>query len=113
MAGRRAERPRFVSSLGIPAVQDQATQRAFDAVGAAVQRLQAERDRDAVTTDLVIGTNRVRHGLARPAVGFTVTRTAVSAAYADAINLENPHPELEVWIDVIGADQPGARVEVW
>ena len=113
MAGRRPQRHRTVSSLSIAQVDDEATQRALDQVTAALQKLQASRDRDVKTVDLIVGQNRVRHGLGRTAMGYTITPTFLTIAWAHAIDVENPHPELEVWIDVVGSDQPGARVEIW
>ena len=113
MAGRAPQRPRSVSSLTVASVDDEATQRALDQITAAVAKLQAKRDRDARTVDLAIGTNRVPHGLARPVLGYTITPTVASAAFAHAIDMTNPRPQLEVWITVVGADQPGARIEVY
>lgn len=113
MAGRVAVRPRAVSSLVAVTVSDQATQRALDAIGGAVQKLQSGRERDVVRMDLVIGTNKVRHGLGRAPAGYTITPTVASAAFAHALDVAGPYPDREVWITVIGADQPGARIEVW
>lgn len=113
MAGRKPERPRSVSSLGTVGVDDPATQRALDAVTAAVVKLQASRERDQVTVDLIIGTNRVRHGLGRPAVGYTVTPTFLTIAFGHALAEGNSHPDREIWIDVVGSDQFGAKVEIW
>ena len=113
MAGRRSSPPRASQSLSIPPVEDQQTMRAFKQVEQAVQALQAPRSRDVVTFDLVIGSNHVRHALGRDVAGYGLTPTVISAAFAHAIDTTNPRPDLEVWIDVIGAAQPGARIEVF
>jgi hypothetical protein len=104
---------RPVAALGISDVDDPATKRAFDAVGAAVIRLQEARSRAQLTADLVVGRNVIRHGLGRAVVGYTLTATVANAAFAHAIDASNTKPDLEVWITVIGVAQPGARLEVW
>lgn len=113
MAGRRPLRPRGVSSLAIAAVDDEATNRALDQVGTAIQKLQTDRNRAVVVTDLLVGTNKVRHGLGRPVAGYTVTPTYLTIAFGHAINQTNPRPDLEVWIDVVGSDQLKTSVEIW
>jgi hypothetical protein len=113
MAGRRSAPPRASQSLSIPPVEDQQTMRALTAVGQAVTTLQEARSRDVVTVDLEIGSNHVRHSLGRDVVGYSLTPTVASAAFAHAIDTTNSRPDREVWIDVIGAAQPGARIEVF
>lgn len=113
MASRRPQRPRAVEALAVADVADEATQRALTQVTVAVKRLQGARDRALVTADLTIGTNKLPHGLGRAVDGYALTATVASAAFAHALNLSNPHPEREVWIDVVGVNQPGARVEVF
>jgi hypothetical protein len=113
MAGRAIRRPSSFRTLGPVQVDDPQTARALDQVSDAVQSLQASRSRVVVTQDLVIGTNKVRHGLGRAAAGYTLVATVADAAFAHAISDSNPRPDLEVWVTVVGAAQPGARVEVW
>lgn len=113
MAGRRPQAVRSVAALEIVQVSDDSTARALAQVGDAIKKLQRSRERDSVVVDLLVGTNRVRHGLGRPAIGYTITPTYLTIAFGHAINETNPKPELEVWIDVVGSDQPSARVEVW
>jgi hypothetical protein len=113
MAGRVPQRPAYVDVLSVQKHDDPVIGRMAGQIEQAVQQVQQARSRVVVTADLAIGTNRVRHGLGRPVVGYTLTPTAASAAFAHAINTANTNPELEVWIDVIGAAQPGARLEVW
>jgi hypothetical protein len=113
MAARRAERPRSVLTTAAPRVADANTERALGAIRTSLELLQEAPQRDVVTFDLAIGTNKVRHGLARPVRGYTITATTVSAAFAHAIDTTNPRPDLEVWISVVGTDQDGAVIEVW
>lgn len=113
MAGRRSQRPGSVSALALHTVADPDVARAFDQVSQAVETLQGARSRFATTTDLIVGTNVIRHGLGRAVMGYTLTPTYLTIAFGHAINLDNPNPELELWIDVVGSDQDGARVEVW
>lgn len=113
MAGRAAKRPQVVAALSVAGVEDKATQRAIEQTQDAVQKLQATRQRDVKVVNLVVGRNRVRHGLGRPVIGYTITPTFCTIAFGHAIVVENPHPELEVWIDVVGSDQDLARVEVF
>lgn len=113
MAGRAARAPRVVSATAQVSVDDPRTQRALDALLATVQRLEAQRSRDVVTVDLIIGTNKIRHGLGRAVAGYTLTPTAADATFAHAIDRENPRPELELWVVCIGATQPGATLEVY
>lgn len=113
MAGRKAIPPRAAKALSVPPVEDQQTMRAFRQVEQAVQQVQAERSRVAVVADLEIGQNRVRHGLGRKALGYTLTPTVADAGFAHALDVANPRPDLEVWINVIGAAQPSARIEVF
>jgi hypothetical protein len=113
MAGRRVQPPAEVRAIAFGAVDDMATNRALGKFSDAVQALQAAALRVVVTQDLAIGTNVVRHGLGRAARGYTLVATVADAAFAHAIDDSNPSPDLEVWISVVGAAQPGARVEVW
>lgn len=94
-------------------MSDAATQRALDELATAIQKLQSARLRDVRTVDLIVGLNKIGHGLGRPASGFTVVPTVADATYAAALDSSNPRPSLEVWITVVGVAQPGARVEVW
>lgn len=113
MAARAAQRPRAVSATAQVSVDDPRTQRALDALLATVQRLEALRSRDVVTADLVVGTNKVRHGLGRAVAGYTITPTVANAAFAHRIDTTNPRPELEAWIVIIGAAQPGVTLEIF
>ena len=113
MAGRAAQRPAPRRTMGAVQVDDPQVARALDEVTGAVQKLEATRSRVVVAQDLAIGLNKVRHGLGRAAAGYTLVATVADAAFAHAIDDTNPRPELEVWINVSGAAQPRARVEVW
>jgi hypothetical protein len=113
MAARRPKAMRAVSRAPFVKVDDPKIDRALDGLRGAVHEIQEQRSRDVVQVDLVIGTNKVRHGLGRAAMGYSLTPTVASAAFAHAIDRTNPRPEAECWIEVIGTAQPGAVVEVW
>lgn len=118
MAGRVAKPPGTVTSLSIR--DDGQKTSTTDAAGLQVQQaMQAvqstlnQQRRQVVKMDLAIGRNVVRHALGRDARGYTLTPTVANAAFAHAIDTSNPNPGREVWINVIGAVQPGAQIEVW
>lgn len=113
MAGRAVQRPATRGALGGVQVDDPQVARALDEVTAAIQKLESARSRVVVAQDLAIGLNKVRHGLGRAASGYTLVATALDAAFAHSIDDTNPRPELEVWINVSGAAQPRARLEIW
>lgn len=113
MAGRVVTPPASVVALSIRKPDDPVTAAALTQVEQAIQRLQTGRVRDVLRADLVVGTNKIRHGLGRSVTGFTLVPTVANASFASALNVANPSPELEVWIDVVGIAQPGARIEVW
>ena len=113
MAARRPiSAPPFAHVL-IPTVDDPVMQQALDRVSGAVQDLQGRRKDDVVTSTLVDGINKVPHGLGRAVLGYTVTPTSVSAAFAHAIDTTNPRPDLEVWIEVVGGPQTNAIIRVF
>jgi hypothetical protein len=113
MAARRSKPPRQIDRTPAVEVKDEQTDRALTLIRQHLDRLDAARKRDSVTVDLVVGTNRVRHGLGRAVTGYTVTATVADATFAHAIDRNNPRPDLEVWIAVVGVAQPAAVVEVW
>jgi hypothetical protein len=115
MPSRRPLRSSSTRSLAIPPTGDDATDRALKQVEQAVQVLQTTASRWYGTADLATGLNKIRHGLGRAVRGFTITMTATDAAFSSAINVSNPRPDLEVWIDVVdsGIGQRAARLEVW
>lgn len=110
MSVARPKRPPTRSTLVPGKVTDAATDRALDAVAAAVNRLEGQTSRSAVVVDLAVGTNKVTHGLGRTPRGANVTPTVADATYAWALTSAN---ERQVVITVIGAAQPGACVEVY
>ncbi len=113
MAGRRPQRIGSVQSAGITVVDDPQVARAFEETGVAIARLERARSRETKAVDLVVGLNKVRHSLGRAVAGYTLVATVADAAFAHAIDLTNPRPDLEVWIRIIGVDQPDAQVETW
>lgn len=106
MAGRRPAPPRTVAHVSIPEVEDETTQRALDGLLSAVQTLQVSRKRDYLEVSLVVGINRIPHGLGRPFLGFNLTRKTLNIAFDACISAEaNPFPEREIWIDVTGSPE--------
>lgn len=113
MAGRRAQPPRAAAVLSILPTGNAEVDVSLKQVEQAVQALQAARQRDVVQADLVVGTNRIAHGLGRAVRGYTVTATVADASFAHALDLANPHPDREVWITVVGIGQADAQIEVF
>lgn len=66
--------------------------------------------RSAVIIDLAIGSNRVIHNLGRLPIGATLTPTVADATFAWAVSAKD---ERTITIDVIGAAQPQATIEVF
>ena len=69
MAAKFVTSPRSVARVQVPSVQDATTQRAFDVVTDAITNLQGKQGRTVVTANLVVGTNKVAHGLGRNCQG--------------------------------------------
>lgn len=113
MAGRRARPPRGKERTPAIEVKDEQTDRALTQIRLHLDKLDAARKRDVIEFDLVIGTNKVPHGLGRAAAGYTIVPTVVSAAFAHALNRENPRPDLTIWIVCIGVAMPNAIIEVF
>jgi hypothetical protein len=113
MAGRRARPPRGKERTPAIEVKDEQTDRALTQIRLHLDKLDAARKRDAIEFDLVVGTNKIPHGLGRPVAGYTITPTVADATFAHRIDRENPRPDLTVWIVVVGVAQPNALVEVY
>jgi hypothetical protein len=113
VAGRRAKPPGGVERVVAVEVADTQTDRALTRIRETLERLDSARKRDVVKVDLIVGTNKVRHGLGRPVAGYSITATVADATFAHAIDRDNPRPELEVWITVAGIAMPNAIVEVF
>lgn len=114
MPARRAVPIRPVDRVQTATVKDAKTQQALDAVSSAVQALQGRRERDYKTVDLVVGVNRIPHGLGRPYLGFNLTRKTLNIAFDACVASEtNPRPDREIWIDVTGSAESDVVVEVF
>jgi len=118
MAGRVVKPPGTVASLSIrdDGQKTSTTDAAGLQVQQAVQALQAtgqRQRRQIVKADLAVGRNVVRHSLGHAARGYSLTATVADASFAHAIDLSNPNPDREVWINVIGVAQRAAQIEVW
>lgn len=113
MAGRRAQPARTVARIGGSNVDDPHTSRALDGLVTAVGKLQETAGVDLITQDLEVGTNAVRHGLGRSPRFVGITPTVADASFAWGLNAsDNPHPDRQVLIDVVGVAQPGALILV-
>lgn len=114
MPSKRLTKPRVRSQVGTARVTkplDPETGRAIGQLVDSVRELDGRAgDRSVVVADLVVGLNRINHRLGRPPDGFCVTRTVASAAYSDALIERDAR---QVVIEVIGTDQPGARIEFY
>lgn len=113
MAARRPIPARTIAASQTFTVDDPQVSRALDALRTSVERLEGARQRAVLTVDLIVGLNKIPHGLGRAVMGYTVTATVASAAFAHAIDLTNPRPDLELWLTAVGIAMPGAVVEVF
>lgn len=104
MPARKATPIRPVDRVQAGVVADPKTRQALDVITSAVQSLQERRERDYKTVSLVVGVNRIPHGLGRPYLGFNLTRHTLNIAFDACIAAEtNPRPDREIWIDVTGS----------
>ena len=113
MSARKPIPPRPVARVQIASVDDPNTSLALDTLASAVQGLQEIERRVSVSFDLVVGTNKIAHGLGRPCKGYTITPTTADATFAHAIDNTNTRKDLEVWITVVGVSQNDAIVEIY
>lgn len=116
MPARRPQRPPTRLALLPSRVQDKATQRAFDEVNEHLEGVTSSGvlQRQVLTFDLVVGTNKVSHGLGRPVRGYTLTPTVADATFAHALaDGSNTQRTVSVWITVVGVNQPGATLELY
>lgn len=114
MAGRVGTKAKPVAYVQPPAVEDAQVQRALEVLTSAIQEIQSRPRRDViVNVDLVVGTNKISHGLARPCVGYNLTITDANVVFTHAINKSNPRPDLEVWVTVVGTAQTATTIEVY
>lgn len=67
-------------------------------------------DRRVLTVNLVVGENRVNHGLGARARGVTVCPTVADATFAWSCAVND---DRQVVITVVGVAQPGATIEVY
>lgn len=114
MSAQKPTRPRQRPQLSTGTLMTADPQSVGRALGdlATAQRAQDARvaDRVRVTADLVVGDNRVAHGLGRPAIGATVTPTTADASFAWALTGGDSRQAV---IAVVGVPQPRATVELF
>lgn len=112
MAGRRAVQAGTAAQIPNTNLDDPTISRAVDDVRKAAQAALDRRTFDIVATDLVVGLNVVKHSLGRAPQHINVKPTVADATFAWAEHTDNPHPDRQVLIDVVGVAQPGASVFV-
>jgi hypothetical protein len=116
MPPKPAQRPRTRTALLGTHIPDPVINRAVVEVREQIARVAAAPalDRQVVTFDLVVGTNKIAHRLGRVARGYSITPTVADATFAHAIvTAGNEQPDRQVWISVVGVNQPGAILEVF
>jgi hypothetical protein len=110
MAASRPIRPPARAALIPTSAGEPAVSRALDDMAAAVGRIEARGQRNARTVDLVVGDNRIAHGLGRVPSGVNLTPTVADAAFAWAVTASTART---ITITIVGVDQPGAAIEVY
>lgn len=89
---------------------DPAVDRAISEASTSIQRLEAQlQPVSRVVVDLVVGINRIPHGLGKRPFHCRITPTVATIALAYALLPETT--DLVAVIDMVGVDQPGAGVE--
>ena len=83
--------------------------RANDQINQVISQLPTV-ERKTLTVSLVVGANRVNHGLSGPARGCTVTPTVADATFAWSFAADGAKQAV---ITVVGVPQPNATVEVF
>lgn len=107
---RPAPRPQLHTGTLIDADPNKVSRLLSD-LGSSHEQLAATvAPRVTLTVSLVVGTNRVSHGLGRRARGATVTPTVADATFAWAFATDNITQAI---ITVVGVPQPNATIEVF
>lgn len=91
-----------------------AVDRAIDELAEAINRV-VDPGQGFVEVDLIVGTNRINHGLGRIPLGVDVVPKDAASAFAwgyDWTQPDNPVPDRQIWLDVVGAPVT-ARVFMW
>ena len=114
MSAQRAQRPKQRQQLQTGTLVNTDSAAVSRALGdlATAQQATDRRvvDRVRVTVDLVVGDNRVSHGLGRVARGATVTPTTADASFAWALTGGDSRQAV---ITVVGVGQAKASVELY
>jgi hypothetical protein len=107
--------PRALAGGVANRTDDPPTNRALETLAERLRVLEGRTPvRVTLRVDLALGINKINHGLGRKVVGASVTPTEASAGFAWCVLFDdNPQPERQVWIEVLGIPQTGAAVEVW
>lgn len=113
MAARRTQRINAKTQAAVTNIPDPLISRAVDEIR---QAAQASLDRPTFAViepvNLTVGTNVVQHSLGREPSHVALTPTVADATFGWAWNKNNPHPDRQVLIDVVGVAQPGASILV-
>lgn len=112
MAARRPQRPRHVDVAPTTNLEDATTSRAVDQVRAAVTKLQSRPNEQTITQDLVVGRNAIKHSLGRAFAHVSLRPSVADPTFAWAVASDNPQPDRQVIITVVGVDQPRASILV-
>lgn len=113
MAARRPARINAKVRAAVTNIPDPLVSRAVDEVRTAAQTALDRPTFDVIEpVDLTVGTNAIEHGLGREPSHVNVTPTVADPAFAWAWNKDNPHPDRQVLIDIVGVAQPGASILV-
>lgn len=112
MAARRVQKIRSRTQAKVTNLADPTVSRAVDEVRDAAQAALDRPTFQTLTQDLSIGTNAVQHGLGRAPSHIALTPSVASTSFAWSEHKDNPHPDRQVLIDVVGVAQPQARIMV-
>jgi len=104
---RRPPQRQQVSPHQVPTWES--ASRANDAITAQLGAL-SQHERNILVVDLVVGANRINHGLSAAARGATLTPTVADASFAWSFAASG---DKQVVITVVGVNQPKAIVEVF
>jgi len=112
MPAAPTKRPASAAKLMIGTIVngDPVASRLISTAASGIADLQAKQAPSAVIVhDLVVGANRINHGLGRRARLAHVVPTVADATFAWAFGVDN---DTQAIITVVGVPQPGAIVEI-
>lgn len=116
MPTAKPRRPAAVRRFNRPEVPDPTTERALRNIETALDPVMDSplASLQLITADLVVGVNKIAHGLGRAPRNVRVTPTTADASWAWAwTTAGNALPQRQVWITTVGVAQAGATIEVY